>query len=369
MIALSVFLYCVGPHGRLQAQHRGSNDILIDFEHYHYGVPPSEFVYDATGPHGPVRIANRPLWRTYVDLFAPSPKYVMIQASNLTKPDHFPIALFQGVAVVNLRLSVYLKLIDGRLERSAGLLWRVRDKDNYYAVLANARDNRLHLLAMKQGQPVEIAVSPISIGVVYERRTPSPSWGWYALQVETEGNRIAVRFQGEKRIEIDDDVFSGPGQVGLITHADTVAMFDDFYIQIGAVPHSRLPRPAPNRPVPPVMHVAKLFTTGAAFHNPMTTFRRGQPVYWKSVVKDKNGAPVAAAVILVDLLRPDGSRLGTEKRTTGTYGQALFTHQIPATEPPGAYTLRVRSVTHADFVDASYAPAANVISSIAFHVE
>ena len=210
---------------------------------------------------------------------------------------------------------------------------------------------------------------PISIGIVYERRTPSPSWGWYALQVETEGNRIAVRFQGEKRIEIDDDVFSGPGQVGLITHADTVAMFDDFYIQIGAVPHSQLPRPAPNRPVPPVMHVAKLFTTSAAFHNPMTTFRRGQPVYWKSVVKDKNGAPVAAAVILVDLLRPDGSRLGTEKRTTGTYGQALFTHQIPATEPPGAYTLRVRPVTHADLVDASYAPATNVISSIAFHVE
>src|SRR5688572_6029103 len=46
----------------------------IDFEDYHYGVPPQEFEYEATGPHGPVLTEGQPYWRTYRDLFAPSPE-------------------------------------------------------------------------------------------------------------------------------------------------------------------------------------------------------------------------------------------------------------------------------------------------------
>src|SRR5262245_37711983 len=62
---------------RLSAAAPTSVDRLIDFQHYQYGVPPEEFDYSATGPHTPVLAAGRPLWRTYVDNFAPSPKFVL----------------------------------------------------------------------------------------------------------------------------------------------------------------------------------------------------------------------------------------------------------------------------------------------------
>lgn len=59
-------LFCLG----LVASLPGAGiDRLIDFQQYRFGLPPTEFDYDATGPHGPVLSAGRPLWRTQVDLF------------------------------------------------------------------------------------------------------------------------------------------------------------------------------------------------------------------------------------------------------------------------------------------------------------
>src|SRR5262245_34076463 len=59
-------------------------DRFIDLQQYRYGVPPQqEFDFDATGPNGPVLSAGQTMWRTYVDLYAPSPEFVLLQASAL----------------------------------------------------------------------------------------------------------------------------------------------------------------------------------------------------------------------------------------------------------------------------------------------
>lgn len=64
-------------------------DRLIDFRQNRYGLPPPEFDYDAAGPLGPVTLGGRPAWRTSVDLFAPSPKFVLTQASAQPGAEHF----------------------------------------------------------------------------------------------------------------------------------------------------------------------------------------------------------------------------------------------------------------------------------------
>lgn len=208
-------------------------DLLIDFQQYHYGAVPDEFDYDATGSNGPVLSAGRPFWRVYQDRFAPSPELTLIQAASLAKQDHFPIALLREVQAKNITLSVSLKPIGGTMDQSQGLLWRAQDKDNYYAVFANALDSQLHLFKMVDGQPQKIASSTIQIAVQFEQDAPTPTWGWYTLKVENEGSRIMVWFDREKKIEATDNTFMRAGQVGLITHADSVALFDDLSIQAG----------------------------------------------------------------------------------------------------------------------------------------
>jgi hypothetical protein len=208
-------------------------DLLIDFHEYHYGAVPEEFDYDATGSNGPVLTAGRPFWRVYSDRNAPSPEFVLIQAANLAERDHYPIALLRDVQAEDVTLSAYLKPMGGTMDQSQGLIWRVQDKDNYYAVLANVLDSQLHLLKMVDGQPQEIVSAPIQIAVQFEQDAPTPTWGWYALKVENAGSRITVWFDGEKTLEATDSSFMRSGKIGFITHADSVALFDDLAIQVG----------------------------------------------------------------------------------------------------------------------------------------
>ena len=212
-------------------------DLLIDFHQYHYGAVPQEFDYDATGSSGPVLSAGRPFWRVYLDRFAPSPEFVLIQAADLAEPDHYPIALLRDVQAKDVTLSAYLKPMGGTMDKSQGLIWRVQDKDNYYAVLASALDRQLRLLKMVDGEPQEIASAPIQIAVQFEQDAPTSTWGWYTLMVETEGSLITVWFDGKKTFEATDRTFMRSGKIGFITHADSVALFDDLTVQVGV--HAR----------------------------------------------------------------------------------------------------------------------------------
>jgi hypothetical protein len=363
-VALAIALYLL-----LSATPQKPLDLIVDLQQYRCGVPPTEFDYDATGPHGPLLSAGQPYWRVYVDRFAPSPEFVLIQAAALAEADHYPLALLRDVQARDVTLSVYLKPMGGTLAQGAGLLWRARDKDNYYAVLADPLDQQVHLLRMVRGQPHELAAAPIEIGVVFEQQEPGPTWGWYLLKVEAKGRRIAVWFQDQMVLGATDATFTRSGRVGLITHADAVALFDDFRVQAGHMQSTPTPRPTPAPPPPPVMHVAAITTTGAAYHDPQSTFARGGSVYWRIQVVDEHGAPVPAAVVTTDVLRPDGTLLSSQPIRTGTDGVALFSCPLPATEPAGTYTIQVSRITHSDLPAATYDPAANLKSTTTFSVQ
>lgn len=344
-------------------------DDFIDFQQYRYGVPPSEFDYDATGANGPVLSAGQTMWRTYVDLFAPSPEFVLLQASSLAERTHYPIAILKDASAADLTFGGYVKVVGGVMDQSAGLIWRFQDKDNYYAALASGLDHQVHLIAMKRGQPIEIATAPVAFEVEFDRSEPSATHGWYNLGVVTLGRRIAVWFQDQKVIDVGDATFTRPGRVGVLTHADTVAVFDDLHLQAGRLRVTSTPRPTRTPVVPPVMHVADIFTTEATFQTPQPSFARGGQVFWKVLVVDKNNRPVPAAPVTVEVRRPDGSVLATQKVATGSEGIVLFIQNIEASEPAGTYTLQVTDITNQDFQAATYDSSANVKSSTTFEVK
>jgi len=227
-----------------QSNYEAPVDQLVDFSAYHYGVVPAEFEYDATGAHGPVLTADRPYWRVFVDRFAPSPAFVMIQGGTRDEADYYALALLREVQAKNVTVSVYLKLMGGELDKSAGLIWRVQDKENYYAALASALDDQLHLFKMVRGVSTELAKAPIKLDVEFERDELSPTGGWHQLTVEAKGPRLKVWFQNEKVLEISDAALTEAGRVGLATHADSVAAFDNFHVQVG--------QPIPTATPPPV---------------------------------------------------------------------------------------------------------------------
>lgn len=256
-IALGVALVVV--HGAaaawLATRARPPVSVLVDFQQYRFGVPPTEFDYDATGPTGPMLTAGRPYWRTYVDRFAPSPQFVLIQAAASGRDHDYPIALLRGTETADLTAAVHIKPMGGERRQSAGLLWRARDRNNYYAALASAADDRLRLLKVVGGRATEIASAPIQIDVEFERQQPTPGWGWYSLRVRAAGDRIAVWFQDAEVIDVRDSTLMAPGRAGLITHGDTVAVFDDLHVQLGTGAYMPPARAAHVAPTPSIMHV------------------------------------------------------------------------------------------------------------------
>jgi hypothetical protein len=342
---------------------------VVDFQNYRFGVTPAEFDYDATGSHGPQLAAGRTMWRTYADLFAPSPKLALIQASALPQLDHYPIALLRDVSAADLMLFAYIKPMGGDLQQSAGLVWRARDRDNYYAALMDAREGRVRLLRVIGGRPQEIAATAAPVQVEFQRSAPSRERGWYTLRVEAVDDRIRVWVQGEQKLSARDATLQRAGRVGLVTHADSVALFDDLEVQIGrsgfVVPGQRL-RPGPSPPQK--LHVAEVVATDALYREPTRAFS-GDAAYWRVAILDARGHPVPAVRVHMDVVGPDGAVRARPATMTGSDGLALFRHSLREAENAGVYMVRVTAVSHADRADVQYDPAANVTWSTSFSVD
>ena len=359
--ALTTILLWVAPHPAAPRH-------VLDFQRYSFGVPPAEFEYDATGSHGPMLAAGRPMWRTYTDLFAPSPKLALIQASAVPRLDHFPIALLREMFVADLMLFTYIKPMGGDLKQRAGLIWRARDRDNYYAALLDARESRVLLLRMIRGHPQEIATAPAPIEVEFQRSTPTLTRGWYTLRVESIDDRIRVWVQGERMLSIRDGSLREAGRVGLITHADSVALFDDFEVQPGRRGFVVPDPPSRPEPLPPTkFHVAEVVSTDALYRKPAHTLSSAE-AYWRVLIHDVHGNPVPAARVHVEVVGPDGTVHARLATMTGSDGRALFRYPLRNPDHSGVFTVSVVDVSHADRADALYDAATNVVSSTTFLV-
>ena len=154
------------------------------------------------------------LWAVQPDGSAPSKPNILRQSGI----GSFPWVVRRGTSIENGYVEVKFKALEGREDQAGGVVWRWKDRDNYYVARANALENNVSLYYTEAGR----------------RRTlkyvdaPVPPKVWHALRVEFSGRRISVALNGKTYIELEDPHFSGPGAVGMWTKADSVTAFDDF---------------------------------------------------------------------------------------------------------------------------------------------
>src|SRR2546422_530281 len=102
-------------------------------------------------------------------------------------------------------------------DQGCGIVWRLKDKDNYYITRANALEDNVHLYHTVNGRRVKFAGwnGKVTSGV------------WHELAMEMVGNHIQVFFDGNKVIDDHDDTFKDAGKFGVWTKADSIIQFDD----------------------------------------------------------------------------------------------------------------------------------------------
>lgn len=199
-----------------------SGQTVVDFEKDKPGSPPAGFTTALTGSgkHG--------VWVVVEDSSAPSGHLVLAQTDADPTGYRFPVCVLDSVTAKDAEISVRFKPVSGRGDQGAGILWRYRDKDNYYVVRANALEGNVVLYKVEKGKRTDLPLK--GEGRAYGKKVPVPSAKWSTLGVNVKGSLFEVLLDGTKLYEVQDATFPDAGKVGLWTKADSVIRFDDLRI-------------------------------------------------------------------------------------------------------------------------------------------
>jgi hypothetical protein len=187
---------------------------VITFDTGPLGRTPPEFT--SVGSHG-----RSSQWEIRRDGSAATQPYVLAQVSTDSAPDHLPLAILKNTVLRDGELSVRIKPISGHEVQGGGIVWRYRDENNYYLVRASVLEKSVAVYKVQNGQRIRL---------VADAHHEIPANGWRILKVALRGDRFQVYLDHRRILQGYDKTFTGAGQVGLCTLADSVAYFDDFRI-------------------------------------------------------------------------------------------------------------------------------------------
>jgi Domain of Unknown Function (DUF1080) len=188
--------------------------LVYNFDSDSAGQLPSKFHSARTGT------GKQSRWAVTNDSTAPSKPNVVVQTSTDQTDYRFPLLISDEASFRDVDLSVKFKAVSGDIDRAAGLVFRLKDANNYYIARANALENNYRLYHVVNGHRNQFAGANLRIA----------SGEWHELRVEILGERITCYYDGTKKIEATDSTFKEPGKVGLWTKADSVTYFDDFRV-------------------------------------------------------------------------------------------------------------------------------------------
>ena len=108
----------------------------------------------------------------------------------------------------------------GEVDRAAGIAVRLKDRDNYYVVRANALEDNVRLYRVIGGQRIQFAGVSAKV----------PSGKWQELRLKVQGSRFEIFFEGKSLYTANDAAITGGRRVALWTKSDSVTWFDDLAV-------------------------------------------------------------------------------------------------------------------------------------------
>ena len=179
----------------------------VNFDSAASGTSPAGWTATKTG-------SGEARWTIEKDDTAPSKPNVLKQSGVAT----YPVAFKNDTSVKDGFVDVKFKPISGKDDQAGGVVWRLKDANNYYVARVNALEDNVTIYDTVNGRRTERKRTNMKIA----------SNEWHTIRVDFQDNHFTVTVDGRKAIEWDDVTFKDAGKVGVWTKADSVTMFDDF---------------------------------------------------------------------------------------------------------------------------------------------
>jgi hypothetical protein len=161
------------------------------------------------------------VWKVLADKTAPSGSGHVLAQTASGPSRMFNLCVLEKSKFGDGEVSVRVKAVKGKIDQGGGIVWRYRDPENYYVVRFNPLEDNFRVYKVFKGKRIQLD-SKEGITV--------PAGKWFQITVQHAGNRIVCLLDGKHKMEVKDDTFKEPGQVGLWSKADAVSNFDELTI-------------------------------------------------------------------------------------------------------------------------------------------
>ena len=179
----------------------------INFDGFTVGGAPPGWTATKTG-------TGQAKWTVEKDETAPSKPNVLKQSGQAT----YPVCIKDDTNIKDGFVEVKFKPVSGKEDQAGGVVWRLKDANNYYVARANALEDNVTIYHTINGRRTETKRAGIKVATNQ----------WHTLRVDFEAKHFVVRLDGKEALAWDDETFKDAGKVGLWTKADSVTLFDDF---------------------------------------------------------------------------------------------------------------------------------------------
>lgn len=142
---------------------------------------------------------------------------VLAQTSADVADERFPMLVYEGDIYRDFKFSARFKIVSGRTEQMAGLVFRFQNASNFYVARVSVLGRNVRFYKVVNG----VRSNPIGPTL------PVPLGEWHKLGVQCEGNQISILLDGKLVMpKLGDNTFT-EGRIGFWTKSDSVSYFTD----------------------------------------------------------------------------------------------------------------------------------------------
>jgi len=109
-----------------------------------------------------------------------------------------------------------------------GIAWRIKDKNNYYAVRYSVKEGNVNVFKIADGVRKSVGAGGKGEFAIDK---------WYHVKVIQNGSNITVSVDGKEIATATDTSIAGAGGVGVFQRGNaSIGVWDNFFVTTGAIP-------------------------------------------------------------------------------------------------------------------------------------
>jgi hypothetical protein len=194
----------------------------VTFDFLKPGTAPDALFCDVTGPGGPAQ------WVVTQATAEGGIRKVLAQTSQIADSARMPHCLLKNYHRADVDIVVLIRPVSGEHAQAGGIVWRAQDKYNYYALMLDAKNDRMVVYRVAQGRARPLPIAGEDGQHAHPLKLEPERW--YQLRVRAANGLFEIYLDNVKRFEIEDGSMRAAGAVGIVTLSDSVVQFDAFNV-------------------------------------------------------------------------------------------------------------------------------------------